>query len=343
VRLALGARRSRLLRQLLTESVLMAMLGGVLGIVIALWGSRAIVAMIGSDSTRPLGFSASLDWRVLAFTVAISALTGIIFGLAPALRSLRVDLTPALKAASQASPSSSHESRHRWLSMGNALVAVQAALAIVVLMGAGLLVHTLTNLKSINPGFDTRNLLTFALNPSLAGYKDPDADALYRDLQQRISGLPGVISASYSADALLAGSWSRTSFRYVPPGGSKRVEEEADYMPVSPDFFGTLKIPLLSGRNFSAHDYDLAAINHAAQRAQFMRKPGEPELPVPSTPEPALVNRQFVKKYFAEVNPIGQRFGAEDGSDPERGKHPGYEIIGVVGDAKYNSLRCTFR
>ena len=339
VRLALGAKRSRLLRQLLTESVLMALLGGVLGTLLAIWGAHAIVAMIGSDSIRPLGFSASLDWRVLAFTVAISALTGILFGLAPALRSLRVDLTPALKSASQASSSSAPESRHRWLSLGNALVAVQAALAIVVLMGAGLLVHTLTNLRNIDPGFDTRNLLTFSLNPSLAGYKEADADALYRNLQQRISSLPGVISASYSADALLAGSWSRTGFRYVPPGGSKKVEEEADIMPVSPDFFTTLKIPFLSGRIFSAHDYELSATNQTAQRAQFMRRPGEPEPPAPTVPEPALINRQFAKKYLAGVNPIGQRFGAEDGSDPERPKGAGYEVIGVVGDAKYDSLR----
>src|SRR5215469_3152603 len=338
VRLALGARRTRLLRQLLTESVIMAMLGGGLGVLIAIWGSQVIVTMIGSTAARPLGLSASLDWRVLGFAAAISAITGLLFGLAPALRSLRLDLTPVLKSGTQASTGKT-DPRHRWLSMGNGLVAAQAALAVVVLMGAGLLVHTLTNLKSINPGFDTRNLLTFELNPSLAGYKGVESDAFYRELQARISSLPGVISASYSADALLAGSWSRTDFRYVPPGGSKKVVEVADIMPVSPQFFKTLKIPLLAGRNFTVTDYDTAATNRAAQIAQDQRKPGEPERPVPTTPESALVNRQFVKKFLAGVNPIGQRFGAEDGSDPDRSKGPGYEVIGVVGDAKYSTLQ----
>ena len=338
VRLALGARRTRLLRQLLTESVLMAMLGGGLGVLIAIWGSQVIVTMIGSTAARPLGLSASLDWRVLGFAAAISAITGLLFGLAPALRSLRLDLTPVLKSGTQASTGKT-DPRHRWLSMGNGLVAAQAALAVVVLMGAGLLVHTLTNLKSINPGFDTRNLLTFELNPSLAGYKGVESDAFYRELQARISSLPGVISASYSADALLAGSWSRTDFRYVPPGGSKKVVEVADIMPVSPQFFKTLKIPLLAGRNFTVTDYDTAATNRAAQIAQDQRKPGEPERPVPTTPESALVNRQFVKKFLAGVNPIGQRFGAEDGSDPDRSKGPGYEVIGMVGDAKYSTLQ----
>src|SRR5262249_29511432 len=161
-RLALGARRSRLLRQLLTERVMMAVLGGALGIALAFWGAHTIVTMVASNPTPPLGFTASLGWRVLAFTSAISLLPGILFGLLPALRSLRVDLTPALKEGSGAS-SGKAESRHRWYSMSNALVVMQAALAIVVLMGAGLLVHTLTNLKNLNPGFDTRNTLTFSI------------------------------------------------------------------------------------------------------------------------------------------------------------------------------------
>src|SRR5205085_3123637 len=140
VRLALGARRMRLLRQLLTESVLLALLGGALGMLMAWWGAHAIVVMIARTSERPLGLTANLDLRVLAFTGAISILTGVLFGLAPAWRSLRVDLTPALKAGSAAS-SGAEEGRRRWFRLGNALVAVQAALAIVVLMGAGLLVH----------------------------------------------------------------------------------------------------------------------------------------------------------------------------------------------------------
>lgn len=339
VRLALGAARGRLLRQLLTESVLMALLGGALGIVIAFWGSRAIVAMIGSTQTRPLGLSAELNWKVLAFTATVSLLTGIVFGIAPAMRSLRLDLTPALKAGPQAS-SARPAARHRWFSMGNGLVAVQAALAIVVLMGAGLLVHTLRNLKDVNPGFDARNLLTFTLSPQLAGYKDADIDALYRDLEERIAGVPGVVNASFSESALLAGSWGRTDFRYIPPGKSKREEVEADYMPISAEFFSTLKIPFLSGRNFTGADFARANLLNTAQRALMDARAAHTKLPdIPSVPMPAIVNSLFAKKYFAGVNSIGQRFGAEDGSDPDRPKDPGYEVVGIVGDAKYDSLR----
>jgi predicted permease len=321
VRIALGAKRSRLLRQLLTESVLMALMGGSLGVAFAYWGAQAIVKMIGSTDTQPLGFSASLDWKVLLFTLAISTLAGILFGLAPALRSLKLDLTPALKSGSQGSGMKS-ESRHRWLSTGNALVAFQAALAIVVLMGAGLLVHTLSNLKNLNPGFDTQNLLTFRLNPALAGYKNANTDALYRDIRERIAGLPGVISASYSESALLAGSWSRTGFHFVAPGASKKTLEEADIMPVSPDFFSTLKISFLLGRNFSGQDYESDAARRQMVQAQYNKEPSEPEPPAPSMPEPVLVNKQFVKKFLAGVNPLGQRFGMEDGSDPDWKKNP---------------------
>ena len=339
VRLALGAARGRLLRQLLTESVLMALLGGALGMVFAFWGSHAIVSMIGSgQQTRPLGLSPELDWKVLAFTATVSLLTGIVFGLAPAMRSLRLDLTPALKSGPQAS--GAKPARHRWFSMGNALVAVQAALAIVVLMGAGLLVHTLRNLEDVNPGFDTRNLLTFELNPQQAGYKDADIDALYRDLQERIAGVPGVMSVSFSQSALLAGSWSRTGFHYVPPGQSKRIEVEADIMPISAEFFSTLKIPFLGGRNFTGPDFARADLLSTAERALMEARRAHTPLPdMPSLPMPAIINAQFAKKYLAGVNAIGQRFGAEDGSDPDWSKTSGYEVVGIVGDAKYNSLR----
>src|SRR5581483_3084061 len=217
---------------------------------------------------------------------------------------------------------------------------IQAALAIVVLMGAGLLVRTLSNLKNINPGFDSRNLLTFELDPSLGGYKALETDELYRQLQQRISGLPGVMSVGYSESALLAGSWSRTGFRYLPPGGSKKVEVEADIMPISAEFFSTLKIPFIAGRNFIQRDFDTAAAFDAAERAQMDARAAKTAAPpVPKTPLPAVVNALFAKKFFPRIEPIGQRFGAEDGSDPERPQNPGYEVVGIVGNAKYNNLR----
>src|SRR5215510_6312665 len=339
VRLALGARRSRLLRQLLTESVIMAVIGGALGVALAFWGARAMITMVASNRGRPLGFTASLDGRVLAFTAAISLLTGIIFGLLPALRSLRVDLTPALKEGAGGS-GGKMESRHRWYSLSNALVVLQAALAIVVLMGAGLLVHTLANLKNLNPGFDTRNTLTFGLDPRGAGYKPPQVDNLYRELQQQIGALPGVLAVSYSQQALLGGSWMRTSVKLLPPGAAKRVTINADFMPVGLDFFDTMKMPILAGRALNAADMERAAANSAAEAAQREAKPGSPPPPGPSAPRPVVVNQIFARKNFPGVNPLGQQFGEEDGSDPdEPQKDPGYIIIGVVQDAKYNSLR----
>jgi predicted permease len=186
MRLALGAPRSRLLRQMLTESVILAVLGGALGCILAFWGAHIIVTMVASNRTRPLGFTASIDGRVIAVTSAVSLLTGVLFGLAPAVRSLRADLTPALKEGAVASGGSA-EARRRWYSMGNALVILQAALAVVVMMGAGLVVHTLANLRNLNPGFDTRNTLTFGLNPRPAGYKGAQIDSLYREFASPVA------------------------------------------------------------------------------------------------------------------------------------------------------------
>ena len=335
VRLALGATRSRLLRQLLTESVILALAGGALGILLAWWGAHAIAAQIASGQDRPMGLSAALDLRMLSFTAGVSILTGLVFGLAPAVRSLQLDLTPALKEGS----SSVQQGRNRALHMGNVLVAVQAALAIVVLMGAGLLVHTLRNLKNIDPGFETRKLLTFELNPRLAGYKPDQIDSLYGDLHDQIAALPGVLSVGYSESPLLAGNWSRTDFKYVPPGDSKPVTKEADWMPVSPDFFATLKIPRLAGRMFTQGEYEQAAKNSDIETQIRNAKPGH-ATPDMREPLAALVNQAFVKQYYPGVNPLDQHFGEDDGSDPDRPqREPGYLIVGVVGDAKYDSLR----
>jgi predicted permease len=339
VRLALGASRSRLLRQLLTESVITATLGGALGILLAMLGAHAMLVMVASSRERPLGFSASLDWRLLAFTGGVSLLAGILFGLLPALRSLRLDLTPALKEGAGASGGKA-DSRHRWFSPSNGLVIMQAALAIVVLVGAGLLVHTLANLKNLYPGFDTRNTLTFGLDPGLAGYKAPQIDNLYRQLQQEIAAIPGVTAVSYSQLALLSGAWFRTSVKYMPPGGSERVDIEADFMPVGVDFISTMKIPLLAGRTLNQADIEQAAANDAAEAPPDAAKPNVPPPPAPTVPVPVVVNQSFARKYYPGVNVLGQAFGQEDGSDPDRPqKDPGFVIVGVVQDAKYNDLR----
>jgi len=192
----------------------------------------------------------------------------------------------------------------------------------------------------VNPGFDTRNILTFEISPQQAGYKTVPAHALFERLREDIAAMPGVLSVSYSESPLLAGSWSRTSFRNLPGAGSKTDVKEADWMPVSPEFFSTLKIPFVAGRNLNAADFEIAAKNSELQKARGEAKPGAPKPPPPTAPLPVIVNKEFVKQYFAGRNPLGQQFGSEDGSDEEHwAKGPGFEIIGVVENAKYNDLK----
>jgi predicted permease len=321
VRLALGAGRARIVRQLMTESIMLSVLGGALGILFAYWGAHAILSFVSSNQPRPLGFATGLDLRVLGFTVAVSLLTGILFGIAPTFRSARVDLTPALKDGEGSFASPGHPGG-KWFSIGNALVVAQVALAIVVLVGAGLLVRTLANLRGVDVGFDSHNILVFGIDPTLIGYKDSQVDSLYRDLQGRLAETPGVRSASYSMMPLLSNGLMMTSFHW--PGTPQDQDSEADTLGVGPNFFETLHIPFLTGRSFNASDYEAAASNRGDQPS--------------SAPTPAIVNQTFVQKYVGKENPLGIHFG-ETAADANGPANPGWEIIGVVRDAKYNSLR----
>jgi predicted permease len=316
VRLVLGAGRWRVIRQLLTESVMLSALGGMLGVFLAYWGAHAIVSFVSSNQTRPLGFAAGVDTRVLGFTVALSLLTGILFGLAPAFRSARVDLTPSLKEGEGATGSGGHAAGG-WFSAGNALVVAQMALAIVVLVGAGLLVRTLQNLRGINVGFESHNLVIFGIDPSLAGYKDAQLDAFYRDLQGRLAETPGVMQVSYSMMPLLSGGMMATIFHW--PGTPADQMSEADLLPVGRDFFKTMQIPFLAGRKFNDADYAIAAAHVAAEIAG-----GQPS----GAPEPVIVNQTFVEKFLGKENPLGKQFNNSQ-----------YEIVGVVRDAKYATLK----
>ncbi len=293
VRLSLGAPRSRLIRQLLTESVLLSFLGGALGIALAWWGSRILVTFISSART-PIELNLSPDLRVLCFAAGACLLSGLLFGLAPALRATRVDLTPSLK-------------RGAGLGMGKMLVVAQAALSVVLLFGAGLFVRTLVNLESLNTGFDKDNLLLFGINASHAGYKDQALKNFYSQVQQRLSGLPGAVSATASTYLLLSGD--SAGRRLWAQGYSPKQEERTfvRVLPTGSDFFRTMKIPLLRGRHFTARDSE-------------------------SAPKVAVVNETLVKLYFAGRDPIGQRIGWD------RNKVD-IEIVGVAKDAKYNSLR----
>jgi len=346
VRFALGASKGRILRQLLTESLMLSCAGGALGILLAAWCLAAIVRFLQTNQDGPLPFTPSMDSRVLLFTAAVSILTGVVFGLAPALRGLRVDLTPALKEGAGTSSQSSRAKRG-WFSAGNSLVIVQVALSILVLAGAGLLVRTLQNLKTIYPGFDTHNVLIFRVDPTLIGYKMTDADHLYANLQSRLAAMPGVLSVSYSWVSLLGGGAWITSFPLE--GRPKDDEVSSDVLPVGPSFFSTMRIPLLAGREFGPAEFARAALISASQdkrreqEASALKSGAAGATKIPQEdlpPMPVIVNQAFIRKYLPQANPLGRIFGTNPG-DPSKDedKSAGWQIAGVVANAKYNKLR----
>ena len=308
VRLALGAGRKRIARQLLTESLLLALAGGASGILLAYWSVQSLVAFMSHGGLWPSHLAVHLDLRVLVFTVAASALTGILFGLAPAFRGMRLDLAPALKEGLRALATG--RATRPWPNLGSALVVVQVALAILALSGAGLLVRTLENLKSINPGFDTRNILLFNMDPSLNGYTSAQTHSLYSQMLQRIEAVPGVISATYSFDSLLSGNYWDTSFRIA--GDTQNTQHQTLGLAAGPRFFETMGIPLITGRVFSPQDFSL---------------------PPDSEWKPAVINEAFARGFFKDQNPLGRRIIGVGHQGTSQ------EIVGIVGDTKFRALR----
>ncbi|HTS11627.1 MAG TPA: ABC transporter permease [Candidatus Limnocylindrales bacterium] len=348
VRLALGAGRRRIIRQLLTESVLLAVAGGTLGVLVAVWGVRAITNLLSNGSGQPFSFTVALDWRTLLFTVVITFLTGILFGLAPALRSSRVDLTPSLKESASSLEGMVVPAGRR-VRLGDALVVGQVALSMIVLVGAGLLVRTLRNLRSINPGFDAQNVLLFGVDPTIAGYTDEQTQQLYANLQQRFAVLPGVSSVSYSEDALLDGGWSAGDVHV--DGAAPKEYANTGELRVGLNFFPTMRIPILAGRAFSSADFAAAAATNAAEKTREAAVTKANPSPSASTSPtaldeayshsaavPVVINESFARKYLADKNPMGLHLGDADRDDiPNPG--PGYTIVGVAGDTKYAQLR----
>jgi predicted permease len=305
VRLAVGASRWRLIRQLLTESVLLSTLGGAVGIVIALWIKDSLIS-VGEWAGRENSLSPSLDLRVLAFTFGLSLLTGIVFGIVPALRATRVDLTPALKDSGRGSSATTRSLLSR------SLVVAQVSLSLLLLIGAGLLVRTLINLHRVEPGFNEENLLLFNIDPSLLDYKDDRLRAFYNQVSARLEAVPGVRAVTFSRMPLLSQGASSGTFDLpnakTGPDGKVPQTAEVYFHEVRENFFDAMGIPLLLGRTFNAQD-DLKA------------------------PKVAVVNKTFAEKYLPGVNPIGQRFSMDIARpDP-------IEIVGLVKDAKYTSQR----
>jgi predicted permease len=351
MRQALGAGRGRIARQLLTESLVVSLAGGTLGVVVAVWGVKALVRLIGSQGTDAFVFVVAPDWRVLGFTAAVTLTTGILSGLAPTLRSARLDLTPALRENASSVPGGAGHSR--WgFRLGDALVVAQVALSIVMLIGAGLLVRTLSNLRHLNPGFDTESILLFGVNPTIAGYQDLQTVQLYRELQQRFAALPGVSSVSYSEEALLSGGKSGTDVHIY--GAPPKSDVGTDFLPVGADFFSTMRIPLLAGRAFTSSDFVQADATHAAVAAaekaakaqtgagkasQASSTDAARRAQLQLAPVPVIINRTFARKYLAGKDPLGLHMGDPQGDKPSSRPQPGYVVVGVAEDTKYAGLR----
>src|SRR5439155_358343 len=236
--LSLGAGRYRIIRQLLTESVLLAMLGGALGVAFAIWGIRFLTLLLANGSEN-FTLRAELNWHVLGVVAALSLLTGVLFGLAPALQSTRMDFMPALKE-SRTGEVRGHGFRR--VSLSRILMVSQIAVTLLILVSAGLFLRTLSNLASIQLGFNRENVLTFQLNARQAGHKDPEIVAFYSELRTQFNAIPGVRAASLSNHALIGMGTSGTGI--IVSGAAPK---SSSILTVGAGFLTTMQIPLLMG------------------------------------------------------------------------------------------------
>jgi predicted permease len=296
VRAALGAGRGRLVRQLLTESLILSLAGAGLGLLVAVWIKATVLGFL-PGSLESFRLDTSMDLRVLLFTLSAAAGTSLLFGLLPALRITRVDLCSHLKSQRLLGVPG--------LRLGKVLVAAQAGLSVLLLVGAGLLARTLVNLYRVDLGFSTDRILVFGVNPSQGGYRDANSVGFYDQVQAGIAGLPGVRGVALSSDSLLGGRRSANAFAI--PG---RLQQEgqnlqADILNVGESFFQTMEIPLLRGRAFERTD-------------------------TPSQPRVVIVNEAFVRTYFPREDPVGQsiRMGERD-----------FQIVGLCGNARYDRVQ----
>jgi predicted permease len=342
VRLALGADLSRIVRQFLTESTMLSVFGGTIGIIFAFWGVRLIGSLIVGDSGRAFPFVVAADWRVLLFTLGASILCGIVLGVAPAVLSSRVDLTSAFKETTPVVRGTLNSVGPK-LRVASALVVIQVAISFPILMGAGLLVRTLKNLRNIDPGFDAHNLLLFEIDSATQINKSTDLDNVYRDLRERLAALPGVVSATYSsAPPLSGGLWTSSVHVDGMPEGS---EIDVDMFAPGPDFLQTMRIPLLSGRVFTSADFQ-----DPGGSSQTTGASGEVANRPAAGLVPVLVNETFAKLYLLNQNPIGKRVSrgqspeiASGGTSASYPKSREWQIVGIVGDTKITSLRREIR
>lgn len=300
IRAAVGASRIRLIRQLLTESLLLSLIGGLLGIAIAILSIKSL-RLFGPDNIPRLN-EVSVDGSVMAFTFAVALLTGIIFGLAPALKSSRVDLNEALKDGGRSSGGASNRSHQR---MRKLLVISEVALSLVLLIGAGLLIRSYQRILNSHPGFNPRNLLSMRLSLPASRYSTPDSiAAFYRQVSDKINAVPGVesVCATYSLPmSSVAFAWEPITIEgYVPRTAQDTIISNVRI--VSPDYFRTMSVPLVEGRLFTERD-----------------RKGEPET--------TIVNEALAERFWPNESPIGKRM--------QRGKGGSWRtVVGVIKDAK---------
>ena len=302
VRVALGSGRSRLVRQLLTESVLLALLGAALGVLFANWGSKLLVGLLSGSSSQVF-LDLAIDRRVLAFTIAVAVATGLLFGLAPAWRLSRVQPHAAMKGRGVAEG-------HSRINLGKILVTLQVALSLVLIAGAGLMRSTFRNLVSLDPGFEREHVLLASLDLRNGHYPEEKRAAVYRDILERLRAIPGVRQASSSMMTPVGRSMWNQEITVDGYTASSRDDAAVFFNRVSDGYFETLHTPLLAGRDFDNHDGVGAGLV-------------------------AIVNQKMAEKFFAGRAPLGGHFRMHEG--PTLG--PPIEIIGVVKDAKYQTLR----
>ncbi len=301
IRVAHGAGRKRIIRQLLTESLLLATFGGGLGLLLAVWGVEVLGAVVPANIPRI--DQTSMDWKVLSFTLAASVLTGLIFGLAPALQASRLDLNEALKEGGRSATGGRMRNRVRSL-----LIVSEVALSLVLLVGAGLLIQSFIRLRNMNPGFDPRNTLTASVSLPASKYaEDEQIVRFYQEVKERVSVLPGVEAVGAIMPLPLSNNAMNISFSVVgeaaPPTGQQPV---AGARIVMPGYFRAMGIPVRSGRAFTDDDK-------------------------PDSPKVILIDEAFANRYFKGANPVGRRL--ELGLNDIEG-----EIVGVVGDVRHESL-----
>ena len=303
VRMSLGAGRARLIRQMLTESVLLAVAGGAVGVALASWAGNGLLAMVphGSD---PLPLDVAPDARVLGFTFVVSLATALLCGIAPALRATRIALSSSLKEGRGAISIASRTP------LAKALIVSQVALSLVLLIGAGLFLRTLVNLSHVDTGFNKENVLMFGIDPPSVGYKeDQRVVSLYQQIEQRVSALPGVRAASISFFTFNQGEWT-DPVSVIGRTPTPEDDMAATHNVVGSGYFATMGIPLLLGRAFGPQDTG-------------------------ASPKVAVINETFARWCLPGGSPIGRHFGI--GGDPAHSND--IEVVGVVKDAKYENLR----